>query len=132
VRHQWLFRCAILLVAWLVPGCSGQRYIRVQVERDGALVLKTEYGVSDSLSAAAIWRGLQEDSFGAVGTIEPEKDDPRKAVLKGKIRIVIHHVDNEIAAANVDDLRLIRDSESSKQWKLAPGEMIRTGKAAGL
>jgi hypothetical protein len=130
--RRWFLARAILLVAVLLSGCSGQRYIEVHIERDGALVLKTEHGVSDSLSAAAIWRGLRADSFEAVGTIEPEKHDALAAVLKGKIRIVILHVNDPIAASNVDELKLIRASDSSTRWQLAPGEVERTGTAAGL
>ena len=132
MRHRWFLAGAILLVAVLLSGCNGQRYIEVHIERDGALVLKTEYGDSDSLSATAIWRGLKSDSFDAVGTVEAQSDDTLKAELKGKIRIVILHVNNPIADANLDELRLVRDSASSTQWQLAPGEVERTGKAAGL
>ena len=98
------------------------------IERDGAPVLQTEYGVSDGLDPAAIWRGLQGDSFDAVGTVTPAVDDPQKAVLKGKIRIVILHVNNEIAAAKVNELRLTRASGSGNQWKLASGEVDRTAR----
>ena len=132
MRRRWFLARAILLVAVLLPGCNGQRYINVHIERDGALVLKTEYGVSDSLIAAAIWGGLRSDSFDAVGTVEPQNDDPRKAVLKGKIQIAILHVNNPIATADVEELKLVRASDSSTQWQLAPGEIERTGKAAGL
>ena len=137
MRRRWFLASPILLIAALLSGCigqllAGQRYIVVQIERDGALVLKTEYGVSDNLSPAAIWRGLRSDSFDAAGKVEPENDDALKAVLKGKIRIVILHVNNAIAAASVDELKLISTSDSSIQWQLAPGEVERTGQAAGL
>ena len=75
---------------------------------------------------------MKSDSFDAVGKVEPETDDPRKAVLKGKIRIEILHVNNPIAGANVHELKLIRASDSSTQWQLAPGDFERTRKAAGL
>jgi hypothetical protein len=132
MRGRCFLAGAILLVAVLLSGWSGQRYIEVHVEREGALVLKTEYGVSDRMSTAAIWRGLRSDSFDTVGTIEPQKDDALKAVLRGKIRIVILHVNNPIAAANVDELKLVRGTDSSTQWQLAPGEVQRTAKIAGL
>jgi hypothetical protein len=139
MRHRLGFALAILgfapaifLAGSLLSGCGGQRFIKVRIERDGAPVLQTEYGVSDSLDPAAIWRGLQGDSFDAVGTVTPAVDDPQKAVLKGKIRIVILHVNNEIAAAKVNELRLTRASGSGNQWKLASGEVDRTAQAAGL
>jgi hypothetical protein len=53
-------------------------------------------------------------------------------VLRGKIRIVILHVNREFASAKVEELRLVRASDSSNQWQLAPDEMQRTNQAAGL
>jgi hypothetical protein len=132
MRHRLGFALVILLAVSLFAGCGGQRYIHVNIERDGELILKTEYGVSDGLDAAATWTSLQGQSFETVGTIKPEADDPQKAVLKGKIRIVILHVDKEIARAKVDRLRLIRASGSGDRWKLTPGEVQRTAQAAGL
>ena len=124
-----------LLLSFAVPllsGCAGQRYVDVQIERDGVPTLKAGYGVSDSLAPAAIWDTLQGQSFEAVGEIKPEPTDPQKAVLKGKIRIAILHVNNEIATAKINELRLIRDAKSADRWKLATGEVQRTAQAAGL
>jgi hypothetical protein len=104
----------------------------VQIERDGKVVLETGYGVSDALDAADMWQSLQGESFKSVSTVSPEADDPQQAILKGKIRIVIHHVNNEIASAKVDELRLVRAAGSSDRWQLAPGEVKRTARAAGL
>ena len=53
-------------------------------------------------------------------------------MLKAKLRMVVTHVDNELASAKIKELRLVRDSDSSDQWKLAPGEVERTSLAAGL
>ena len=43
--------------------------------------------------------------------------------MKAKLRMVVTHVDNELASAKIKELRLVRDSDSSDQWKLAPGEV---------
>jgi hypothetical protein len=123
----------VILLAFSQFSClRGQRFIDVHIERDGQLILQTGYGVSDSLDAAAMWESLNGELFDAVGTIEPEADDPKRAVLKGKILIVILHVSNEITRANVDELRLIRPPGSGDRWQLAPDEAQRTAKAAGL
>ena len=101
-------------------------------KRDGVPTLHTEYGVSDNLNTAAMWSTLQGESFAAVGTVKPQPEDPKKAVLKGRIRMVFRHVKNDIATAKVSELRLIRDPGSSDRWKLAPGEVERTAQAAAL
>ena len=44
---------------------------------------------------------MQGESFAALSPIKPEPEDPEKAVLKGKLRMVILHVDKEIAAAKI-------------------------------
>jgi hypothetical protein len=104
----------------------------VQIDRDGTRVLQTGYGVDDNLGNSAIWKSLEAKSFESFGQIEPEASDAQKAVLKGKIRIVIFHVNNQMAQAQIDELRLIRGSDSGDRWQLAPGEVARTAKAAGL
>ncbi len=123
---------AILLAVSLSACLSGQRYIDVLIERDGTRILQTGYGVDDYLGTPAIWKSLEGESFESVGKVEPDADDPQKAVLKGKIRIVIFHVNNQMAQAQVDELRLIRAPGSSDRWQLAPGEVKRTAQAAGL
>jgi len=126
------FAPVIVLAVSLSSCLRGQRYIDVHIERDGTRILQTGYGVDDYLGTSAIWKSLQGESFESVVPIEPESGDPQKAVLKGKIQIVILHVDREMAQAQVDELRLIRASGSSDRWQLAPGEVKRTAQAAGL
>ena len=100
---------AVILQAVSLSAClSGQRFIDVAIERDGTRILQTGYGVDDYLGNTAIWKSLEGESFEPIGTIEPEAADAQKAVLKGKIRIVIFHVKSQIAQAQVDELRLIR------------------------
>jgi hypothetical protein len=132
MRHRPCFALLALLALSPFPGCSGQRYINVQIERDGVVVLQTEYGVSDSMDAAAMWNTLQGQSFAAANPIKSEPEDPKKAVLKGKLRMVILHVKTEIASAKISELRLVRDSDTADRWNLAPGEVDRTSHVAGL
>ena len=132
MRHRHAIALSFILTVSLLPVCADQRDIKVDVERDGAVALHTEYGVSDSLTPSAIWNTFQGQTFKAVTSIKPEPEDPLKAVLKGKLRMVITHVNNELASAKIKELRLVRDSDSSDQWKLAPGEVERTSLAAGL
>ena len=61
--HRLGFTLVVLLTVPLFSGCHGQRYISVDVERDGVPTLHTEYGVSDSLDTAAMWKTLQGQSF---------------------------------------------------------------------
>ena len=129
--HRLGLTLATLLGMSLLPGCSGQRYIEVNIDRDEP-ALHAEYGVSDSLSPAAVWGTLEGQSLVEASPIKAEREDPKKAVLKGRIHIAILHVRNEIATAKISELRLVRDSDTADQWKLAPGEVKRTAQAAGL
>jgi hypothetical protein len=60
------------------------------------------------------------------------KEKAAKTVQLLSSRVVILHVNREFAVAKVDELRLVRASDSSNQWQFAPGEMQRTKQAAGL
>jgi hypothetical protein len=122
----------VLLLVILCSGCGGQRYLHVRIERDGQPVLETGYGVSDRLGTGAMWKSLQGKAFEALGSIEPDASDPQTAVLRGRIRIVILHVDREMASVRVDELRLVRSSVAQDQWELPPDEVQRTARAAGL
>jgi hypothetical protein len=131
--HRQVDFALLVMLAFLPISCfAGQRYIEVGVERDGMPLLHAGYGVSDALGVPAIWQSLQRRSFQPAGTIEPLAADPQKAVLTGGIRIVIRHVGRELARAQVDELQLIRTPGSIDQWQLAPGEVERTAKLAGL
>jgi hypothetical protein len=130
--HRLGLTLATLLGMSLLPGCSGQRYIEVNIDRDGAPALHAEYGVSDNLSPAGVWGTLEGQSLVAPSPINADREDPKKAVLKGRIRMVILHVKNEIATSKISELRLVRDSDTADRWKLAPGEVKRTAQAAGL
>jgi hypothetical protein len=132
MQSQLVFVVLILLGVSLFPGCGGQRYLNARIERDGELVLQTEYGVPDRWDTAAMWRSLQGKSFKAVGPVKPETDDRQMTLLKGKIRIAILHVTRVIASAEVDELRISCPSGSSDQWQLPNDEVERTARVAGL
>ena len=77
MRHRFGCALVILLSGSLCSCLNGQRYLDVQIERDGKVVLATGYGVSDALDAADMWQSLQGESFKSVSTVSPEADEPQ-------------------------------------------------------
>jgi hypothetical protein len=80
------------------------------------------------LDKHAAWQQLEDKSFESVGVLKPEIDNPRQVVLKGNIRLVLVHK-TPFAAVDVENLQLIGDPAKTDAWRLAPGEVSRTGKA---
>ena len=113
-------------------GCDGQRLIEARVERDGQIVLQSQFGISDDASPAIAWGLLGDQKFKAVGHISPEGNDPQKAVLKGKIRILLRHAGNPFASADVEQLRLNLAPGTDIYWMIPKDEVERTFKAAGF
>ncbi len=56
--------------------------------------------------------------------IVPDKDDPLKATLKGKIRVFCRYAGD----VELDSLKLVRAKKDGKEWQLAPEEVERTKK----
>src|SRR5262245_12211482 len=121
-----------MLVLWAscASGChSGQRLLKAQVERDGEPILETQFGVSDQATPAAAWAQLAGKHFKAVGPITPDATDPSKAVLKGKIRIILRHTGTHFASSDVDQLRLTRVAGTEDQWDIPKDEIDRAAKS---
>lgn len=123
----------LLRWSWLSLGdcrpAQAARYIRARIEHDGKVRLQAGFGVPDREPLAGIWRHLDGVSWTAVDELQPGQDNPNEVTLTGTVRIII---DNEIAVATVDRLRLVRAAGSQKSWQLPKDEVIRTREAAGL
>lgn len=118
---------ALMLVALLLGGCAppGQRYLEATIERDGQPILRTGFGVSDSLSPAESWPSLDGKQFEPVAEVAPAPDDPLRLVLRGKVSIILRHTGESFGTVEVDDLRLIRDDTSTNLWRLPREEFQR-------
>lgn len=114
-------------------GChSGQRLLEARVERDGEPVLEAHFGVSDQATPADAWAKLAGKPFKAIGPITPEPGDMNKAVMKGRIRILLKHTATHFASSDVDQLRLTRVAGTEDQWEIQKEEVERTAKSAGF
>lgn len=126
-----LFSRATLLslLTLLIPltGCrsSGQQYITVTIEQNGAPVLETGYGVSDSLGEEAWFEQLANASFSESTKLEVDEKDPSQVTLTGDLRIVMSHVESPLAKVRSAELRLEADPAMPGHWRLAPGEASR-------
>ena len=123
-KAAWLF---LLTLLTLIAGCRapGQRYVTVTIERDGAPVLETGYGVSDSLGEEAWFEQLANASFSESTKLEVDEKDPSQVTLTGDLRIVMSHVDSPLAKVKSAELRLEADPAMPGHWRLAPGEASR-------
>jgi len=117
----------IVLALATLAGCRapGQRYITVAVERDGATVLESGYGVSDSLGEEAWFESLQNAAFSESTKLEVDEKDPTQVTLQGDLRIVLSHTTNLLVVAKSAELSLVADPSMPGHWKLAPGEASR-------
>jgi hypothetical protein len=125
---------ALGLLALLVAsatGCGGQRLLEARVERDGELVLKALFSVPDSMSPAEAWKQLEGRTFTSVGSIQLDDTDPKKALLRGKIRVALTHTGNPFASAEVENLRVVRPAGAEHGWEIPKEELDRAAKAAG-
>jgi hypothetical protein len=128
-----LFILLIGLGALTSPvGCGGQRALEGRVERDGELVLKTLFGVSDKLPPEAAWQHLTGRHFKAVGPITPDPGGAQTATLRGKIRIELRHAGTHFASADVQELRLTKVPGTDNDWEIPRSEVERTARAAGF
>ena len=123
------FLSLMSLLTLLIPlaGCRspGQRYVTVTIERDGAPVLETGYGVSDSLGEEAWFEQLANASFSESTKLEVDEKDPSLVTLTGDLRIVMSHVESPLAKVRSAELRLEADPAMPGHWRLAPGEASR-------
>lgn len=136
--------CGTILAGFLLLGggqlAHGARLLEVQIEQDGKAVLKTLLTDGSEPDLGVVWNMLREASFEPVGEFTVDPADPSRATLKGKIRIAITHTKSVLQSAGgdvrteafVDELQLVRPSADGDRWTLAPGEVERTAKAAGI
>jgi hypothetical protein len=129
-------RIVILILSVLVisgsTGCEAQRLVEARVERDGEPILQSQFGISDEATPATAWGLLSDQKFKAVGHVAPEENDPKKAVLKGKIRIFIRYAGSHLARVDVEQLRIVLVPGTEDYWTIPKDEVERTLKAAGL
>jgi hypothetical protein len=123
--------CGIFgLLFCAATGCEGQRLIEARIERDGQIVLQSQFGIADDAAPEAVWRSIAEQRFKAVAQIVPQRSDPTKATLNGKIRILLRHAGNRFASADVDQLQIVLAPGTDVYWIVTKDEVERTAKLA--
>ena len=133
-------RLAVLLGGglFLLGGSSAHaaRLLDIRVERDGQLILSGMYPDNGSADAGRVWSYLKDVTLEPAGEMPA---DPLRVTLTGNIRVAVLHVDKPVGWQGgartdvaVEELRLVRPSPHSDRWQLAPGEVERTARAAGI
>lgn len=126
-----------VLAAILMVGCFhvGMRLLRMEVYQDDQLVLRTTFDAPDREGPADFWRRAGAEPFASdeqVSRVKADEDNPLRASLPGLVRIRIVHVDRLMTAASLTNLVLLRNTRESPGWCLAPAEVQRAKRAAGL
>ncbi len=118
-RHRWGVLAASLLgLALLAQSAVAARLIRMSVQLDGKPIL-TSMTDDDAIPGPyTVWRYLKSRPFKAVKdvSLQPEADNPLKAVLRGKVRVVVE----DCPAVETSELTLTRKSEQGNTWFLDP------------
>jgi hypothetical protein len=125
------FALAAALGAFHVGTAQAAKAISVQIKDGERVVLRGVYSADDRAETAAVWRDLEDADLEALVEFPSEPSTPRQATLEGKLHLVISWHE-PLASAQINELRLVRDSATSARWRLAPGEVARTAPLAGL
>jgi hypothetical protein len=125
------------LSAILMAGCTqvGMRLLRMEVYQDDQLVLRTTFDAPDREGPTDFWRRAGAEPFASdeeVARVKIDEDNPLRASLAGPVRIRIVHVDRLMTSASLTNLVLLRNTRESLRWYLAPEEVQRAKRAAGL
>jgi hypothetical protein len=125
------------MTAILIAGCThyGQRFLRMEIHQNDQLVLRTTFHASDREGPEDFWRraGMEPfDSDGEVAQVNADEGSPLRATLAGPVRITIWHVDRQMTSASLINVVLLRSAPETQNWYLAPEEVQRAVRAAGL
>jgi hypothetical protein len=134
-RLRWILPAA--LAAMLIAGCvpAGMRLLRMEVYQDDQLVLRTTFDAPDREGPADFWRRAGAEPFASdekIARVKADEDNPLRASLIGPVRIRILHVDRIMTSASITNSVLLRKTRESLGWYLAPVEVQRAKRAAGL
>jgi hypothetical protein len=120
------------------PGTAhARRLVEFEILLDGKLILRAHWG-DEGEGPDIVWGYLKTLKFKLPEkeyirekerpakdfTVAPDKNDPLRATLKGKIRIFARYGGD----VTVNTLELVRDKKDSQEWRLSAKEVERTKK----
>jgi hypothetical protein len=128
---------AITLAGSLIAGCRplGMRLLHMEVYQNDQLVLRTLFNAPDHEGPSDFWRRTGVEPFASedkVARVKADEHNPLHATLTGSVRIKIMHLDRLMTSASLTNLLLLRSGTESLNWYLAPEEVQRAKRAAGL
>src|SRR5687767_14914059 len=133
VRTKFVPPCLLASASWLLcsaPAAAQSMWL-VQIEQDGKVILQGNLNGGNRVQA---WLDLERAPLRiVVGPQQPGA--PEKLTLRGDLQIKLYdsaRARQLLAEATVDELQLMRAPGTVDRWLLAPDEVRRTAKAAGL
>jgi len=135
LRRVLLFAGLPLVLVWMhlavSPEALAARFLHVQIEHDGAVILESGFGAGDEEDRERLWGLLKDVKLVEVGS-SLLANEGHQLVLQGDIRITIRHVDRELVSVQVDKLLLHRAVAGNRTWHLPREEIERTAIQGGL
>jgi hypothetical protein len=107
----------------------------MEVYQGEQLVLRTMFSAPDREGAADFWRRAGQEPFAVEdegGRVRADEENPLRATIPGAVRIRILHGDRLMTIASLTHLVLQRKAAEGQKWHLAPEEVARARRAAGL
>lgn len=144
MRRFWIgigCAAAVAFIGGVVWQCNqvlqadGMRLLHMEVYQKDQLVLRTFFSVRFRASPADIWQRAGAEPFESeaqVARVKADEDNPLRATLTGPVRINITHREQLVTSTSLTNLVLLRSGPESLKWYLAPKEVERTTRAAGL
>jgi hypothetical protein len=104
------------LVAFVASPARAARYVSLEVEQDGKVVLEGGTGDNGSPGAFEVWNYLKERPVEPVAgfVLEVDPDRPLEATLRGNLRVKVRY-GGDVPAS---ELKLTRRQPGSTQWFL--------------
>jgi hypothetical protein len=117
----------------------GAKTLDVSFYLDDALVLRTEYQdyryLAQTGPRQAVLRMLSRRPISSSEddcAVAPDARNPRFAVLRGRVKILVRRGDDVIASAAMENLKLVRMSTRYSRWYVARSETARLSKAPAV
>jgi hypothetical protein len=123
---------ALALLLLDVAPASAARLLKYSVLVDGKVVYVGQYTDDGLAGKARVWSYLEQVKFRPQPDAPVKADEALRHLIRGKVTLKAEHASQVIAEAALSEIMLLKDDPQSPDWKLAPEEIERTARLAGV